>query len=173
MATTEQVREHEKIELAASVLRSGGSVRLRVFGTSMLPSLWPGDLVAVENNAPTKFVPGDIVLLLRDRRFLAHRLLAQPGTQWITRGDAMPQNDPPAQAGDLLGRVVRVERHGRSLLPPPVSPLTRMLASILCHCDFVRSVALRLHSARQRYLEREVLDMETRAPLVTQFLGHA
>lgn len=113
------------------------------------------------------------MLLLRDGGFLAHRLLADAGTPWITRGDAMPQNDPAAEAGDLLGRVVRIERNGRSFLPPSMSALTRVLACILCHCDFIRSVALRLHSARQLRRERDVLDVKTRAPLVAQFLGRA
>lgn len=153
MKTTAQVREHHQIKLAASVLRSGGSVRLRVFGTSMLPSLWPGDILTVENDPKNRFVPGDIVLRLRDGKLLAHRLLANRGTRWITRGDAMPQSDPPAEVEDLLGRVVRIERNRHSLLAPRISRPTRGLAWILGHSDLIRSLVLRLHSTwlrRQR-----------------------
>ena len=37
-----------KCELAAEVLRSSGRLRLQVTGWSMLPSIWPGDTLTVE-----------------------------------------------------------------------------------------------------------------------------
>jgi hypothetical protein len=155
MATGAQVREQEKISLVALVLRSGGGVRLRVFGTSMLPSLWPGDVVTVESGAPDKFVLGDIALALGNNQFRAHRLLATTGVHWITRGDAMPQNDPPVELHDLLGRVVSVERNGRRFSPPPLSVTCRLLGQIFCSCDCIRGIALRLHAAYQNCSERK------------------
>jgi hypothetical protein len=34
-------------ELVADVLRAGGEARVRVMGTSMLPALWPGDILVI------------------------------------------------------------------------------------------------------------------------------
>ena len=39
-------------ELVAELLRSGQAARLRVIGTSMLPTLWPGDRLRVEAADP-------------------------------------------------------------------------------------------------------------------------
>jgi len=36
-----------KCDLAADVIRGFGTLRLRVNGFSMLPSIWPGDVVCV------------------------------------------------------------------------------------------------------------------------------
>jgi hypothetical protein len=38
-------RETLGCELAAEVIRSFGRVRLRATGTSMLPAIWPGDVL--------------------------------------------------------------------------------------------------------------------------------
>lgn len=163
MAATAQLREQEKIGLVASVLQSGGCVRMRVFGASMLPSLWPGDVLIVEGSAPEKFVPGEIALVLRDGNFRAHRVVAQAGEQWITKGDAMPENDPVAELSELLGRVVSVERNGRGFVPPPLSFTCRLLSRIFCYCDFVRGLALRLHAARQnRFEQKAAVEMSLR-----------
>jgi signal peptidase I len=156
MAATAQVREQEKVGLVESMLRSGGCVRLRVFGASMLPALWPGDVLTVESRPPGKFIPGEIALVLSDGNFRAHRIIAQAGTQWVTRGDAVPQNDPPAEIGDLLGRVVSAERNGRHFVPPRLSRTYRIVGQVFCYCDFVRNLALRLHAARQNRFGQKV-----------------
>ena len=118
----------------------------------MLPSLWPGDLLTIQSAAYDEIAPGDIVLVLRDDRFFIHRLverrLGQDCLLWITRGDAMPHNDPPAAASELLGRVASIRRGNRSFVPSRrVSPLHSALAWMLCHWDRFRSLALRIHAA--------------------------
>jgi Peptidase S24-like len=147
-------REDPKLGLAAEMLRGGGTVRLKAWGTSMLPSVWPGDLLTIQSAAHDEVVPGDIVLVMRDSRFFVHRLVAtrQDGDclSWITRGDAMAQNDPPAAASELLGRVAGVSRTSRSFVPSRrVSLLQFALAKMLCHSDRLRVLALRIHAARQ------------------------
>ena len=67
------VREDTKLGLAAELLRGGGTVHLKAWGTSMLPSVWPGDLLTIQSAADDEVVPGDIVLVLRDNRFFVHR----------------------------------------------------------------------------------------------------
>jgi len=120
----------------------------------MLPSVWPGDLLTIQSAAYGEVVPGDIVLVMRDNLFFVHRLIAtrQDGDclSWITRGDAMPQNDPPAAASELLGRVAGISRASRSFAPSRrISLPQSALAKMLCHSDRLRVLALRIHAALQ------------------------
>ena len=105
---------HElKCDLAADVIRRFGTLRLRVNGFSMLPSIWPGDVVCVSGADRDAYRPGDVVLYSRKGRLFVHRLVEMAGEAVVTRGDAMLDADPPVRAGNLLGRVVSIERGGR------------------------------------------------------------
>src|SRR5713101_5606178 len=82
--------------LAEEIVRNFGQVRLRVFGTSMVPSILPGDLVSVERIEMENVSPGDVVLFLQSGRLFVHRVegrsaIAGEGLpvelQVITRGD--------------------------------------------------------------------------------------
>ena len=64
-------------ELAAESLRVSGGLRLRVRGESMLPTLWPGDVVEIASCSEDDVRAGEIVLALRDGRFFLHRLIAR------------------------------------------------------------------------------------------------
>jgi hypothetical protein len=152
MSHTPENCEDPKLGLAAEMLRSRNTVFLKAWGASMLPSVWPGDLLTIESAACDEVVPGDIVLMMRDNRFVVHRLVERRRDQdrfsWITRGDAMPHNDPPAAGSELLGRVACVCRSNRSFVPSRrVSPLHFALAR-MCRWDRFRNLALRIHAAR-------------------------
>jgi signal peptidase I len=153
MPSTLENLDDPRLGLAAEMLRGGGTVRLRAWGVSMLPSVWPGDLLTIQSAVHDEVVPGDIVLVMRDNRFVVHRLVERRRVQdrfsWITRGDAMPHNDPPAVASELLGRVAGVRHANRSFVPSRrVSLLQSVLAWILCRWDRFRNLALRIHAAR-------------------------
>ena len=148
-------RQDSKLGLAAEVLRCGGTVHLELRGTSMLPSLWPGDLLTIQSAACDEVVPGDIVLVLRDNRFFVHRLVEKRQSQdclsWITRGDAIRHNDPPVAASDLLGRVARIRRANRSFVPSRrVSQFRSVLAWTQWRWDRFRNLALRIHAEHLR-----------------------
>lgn len=141
-----------KLCLAAELLRGRGTLHLKVWGTSMLPTVWPGELVTIQSAADDEVVPGDIVLVLRDDRFFVHRLVerrvVQDSILLIMRGDAMPHNDPPAAASQLLGRVTRIRRGNRSLVPNRRVPVFQSAVTwVLCHCDRLRNLMLHLHAA--------------------------
>ena len=147
-----QDREDCKLDLAAEALRCCGTVRLKVWGTSMLPSLWPGDLLTLQTATQNDVIPGDIVLVLRDKRCFIHRLVAkQPGEDrvvFITCGDAMPDHDPPVAGAELLGRVIGVRRGNRSFVPSQrVSRFGSALAWLLCRSHLLRGLVLRFHAA--------------------------
>jgi hypothetical protein len=150
----EDREDDPKLSLAAEMLRGGGAVHLKAWGVSMLPSVWPGDLLTVQGAACGEVVPGDIVLVMRDNRFLVHRLVGtrhdEDRFSWTTRGDAMPHNDPPVATSELLGRVVGISRANRSFIPSrQVSLSDSALAWMLCRWNRFRILTLRIHAARQ------------------------
>jgi hypothetical protein len=143
-------REDYKLELATEVLRSGVAIRLQALGTSMLPSVWPGDVLSIEHALGKDMVPGDIVLVARDGRFFVHRLIEKDEPHWITRGDSLPQNDEAVTEDQLLGKVAVIYRKTGHIVPKPrVSVSGRALAWMLCRWDLFRNVSLRIHSFRQ------------------------
>lgn len=142
-----------KLVLAAEMLRCRDTVQLKAWGTSMLPSVWPGDRLTIQSVAYDGVVPGDIVLVLRDNRFFIHRLVEKRRDEdcisWVTRGDAMPHDDPPAAAAELLGRVAGIRRGRRSFVPGRrVAAFHFALGWMLCRWDRFRNLALRIHAAR-------------------------
>lgn len=145
-------QECSKRELAASLLRAGGVLRLRVTGSSMIPTLWPGDTILI---APAGFETvrrGEIVLVARDGRFFVHRVRAESGEGshhlLLTRGDCMSHDDPAVARNELLGRITAVRRHQRILVPARLSWVRWVLARVLTHSDRCRSLALRWHARR-------------------------
>jgi hypothetical protein len=171
MALITEDCENLKLDLAADVLRSYGTLRLRALGTSMLPSIWPGDVLSIENQSYEQIVPGDLVLVMRDRRFFVHRLIEKSDGEtcsgWITRGDSLPQNDPAAATAELLGRVCSIRRGRRVIIPGRrVSLLARALAWMLRHWHPVRYVALRMQSIWENRRNR------VRASIFYKRVGH-
>jgi len=146
--------------LVAESLRASGCSRLRVRGESMLPALWPGDVIEIASCSPEDARPGEIVLALRDGRLFLHRFLApcEP-SGFLLRGDSMPGPDPQFPSEALLGRLVQKVDEGRTVCPAVLRPgfrakwlgvkWSRALGALLCHCGVARRLALKLHSRRQ------------------------
>jgi len=44
-------------------------------GASMLPAVWPGDVLSVCRGSSTQALPGDIILFARQGRLFAHRVV--------------------------------------------------------------------------------------------------
>jgi signal peptidase I len=101
--------------LAGEIVRKFGEVRLRVFGTSMVPSILPGDMISVQRADLFEISPGEIVMYLRDDRLFVHRVVARAGThgdpRLITRGDRLTYDDPLVSSSELLGRVTSIQTH--------------------------------------------------------------
>jgi hypothetical protein len=148
------VREQHKQSLAVEVLRKTGMLRLAARGYSMLPTLWPGDVLTVEAQSFDQVRAGDVVLFAREDRFFIHRILrkdaSSSGDYLITRGDAMPEEDAPVVAGELLGKVVTTERRDDGVAVPACSGLRRRVGLMLAHNIRLRSLALRWHAWRVR-----------------------
>lgn len=132
-----------KAALLADVLGRFGRVRMRVTGSSMIPSIWPGDVVTVERCEPGRAQIGDIAVFLRDDRVFAHRLVGHVERHLVTQGDAMPTPDPPVSAREFAGIVVGIGRDGCQLVPGELRPAGRLLAGIVKRSTFATRLILR------------------------------
>lgn len=130
--------------LAVEALRRSGYLRLQVSGASMLPSLWPGDVVKIESCPVEEVGRDEIVFAFRNSRFFLHRFVAGDGNGFVTRGDSMPAPDPAFPANALLGRLVSVNRDGQEV-EISCRPWTRMIGLLFCHSSIARRAALGLH----------------------------
>ena len=146
--------------LAVEALRRTGRLRLQVHGESMLPALWPGDLVEIAACSLHDVERNEIVLAFREGRFFLHRFLApQEQRGFLTRGDSMPGPDPVFPADALLGKLMHVVRDGQTV-SAPLQPWSRVVGMIFCYCSSARHAALRFHS--WRYSRRlQVAEPET------------
>jgi signal peptidase I len=143
-----------KCELAGEVLRSSGALRLRVMGWSMLPAVWPGDTLVIERVESGAVSEGDIILFERDRRLFAHRVVTKSSpagdTKILTRGDAMPQPDPPLSERDMLGKVTSVVRNGKCIEPSRTPRFSeRAVAALVRNSEIAARVVVGVHGMRQ------------------------
>jgi signal peptidase I len=141
-----------RLELAAEILQRGERINLRVQGASMLPSLFPGDVLTIRRCDPREIVAGDIVFFRREGRCFAHRVAERMtgGTacRMRTRGDALTDCDPPVSESEVLGRVTHVERNGRRLPPPRLGPVRSLLAGVVRRSNWA---ARALVAARNKF----------------------
>jgi hypothetical protein len=96
---------------------AGGDVSLMVRGASMLPAVWPGDVVTVRRCEFADLQPSQIALFHRDGKLTAHRIQKISNNEIITRGDALACFDPPVRASEIVGRVESIYRNGRKFSP--------------------------------------------------------
>jgi signal peptidase I len=110
--------------LAEEVIRTFGEVRLRVFGTSMVPAMLPGDVVTIRRAGLEEISSGEVVLFAQNARLFVHRVVSQKAISpaWkiedaciVTRGDRLQHEDPPVSSRELLGRVISLERDNRKI----------------------------------------------------------
>jgi signal peptidase I len=143
------MRDDSRQSLALEVLRKHGEIRIAALGLSMLPTLWPGDILTIRTVSVSECKPEDVVLYERKGRLVIHRIVrhrfARGERFLITRGDAISHEDNPVPAGHLLGRVTAVERGGRSAPVASLSRPTRLAGLVLGSSARLRSLALRVH----------------------------
>lgn len=99
-------------------------------GTSMLPTIAPGQQVVVECGRDP--VVGDVVVFRRDDRVMVHRLTARAGSWLLTWGDANRLPDEPVDSSQVVGVVPSVARGPRTFLR---LVLPRVFATWLCPVD--------------------------------------
>jgi signal peptidase I len=146
--------------LCVEVVRSFGEAKLAITGTSMLPVIWPGDILEVRAQSVAEIFGGQVVVVERQGYLVAHRVvrkLEQNGeTILVTRGDRLRRPDPPVSSQEVLGCVTAVLRGNRRKLPRMT--LGCLVASwILCRSEFATRAFLRLAAFRRRPSPTETL----------------
>ena len=122
-------------ELILAVARTSGEVSLKLSGTSMLPAVWPGDVVTVRRCDLAELQPRQIVLFHREGTLVAHRVLLASQNQLMTQGDSVPACDPPVNASEVVGQVIGISRNGQPV-PVGFSFWQRSAAFFLRRSDF-------------------------------------
>lgn len=113
--TTWQLDGKDFLVLLESLLDEGHSVRFRVTGSSMYPSIRSDDQVILIRGGIDQLAVGHVVLV-RDSNGqpVLHRILqctgAGPSTRIFVRGDHAPESGQWVSPSSIVGRVLRVER---------------------------------------------------------------
>jgi len=140
-------------DLLKEVLRRWGCARLRVNGTSMLPSLLPYDVISLKPCSASELVAGDLVLCEGAEGWLLHRVVSLEDGLVHTRGDLLLFNDPPTPVEKVIAKAIALERFGRRRPIPPAGPATRIFARAEQSLGFLAAAA---HIyARLRYRSAE------------------
>ncbi len=97
---------------------------------------------------------GDVVLVGREGRLCAHRIIGTSGgrdnPQWITQGDALPKPDRPVAGTELLGRVTYLIREGRLIpVPAELSAMKSLVARVILRSIPAARALVYLHRMRQ------------------------
>ena len=151
METLFDPRDLSKNELAAQALRSFGELRLCVTGSSMLPAVRPDDKLLIRCCHIEEAGHDDIVLFIRQSRLFAHRVVSRSAAHLITQGDGLAEPDLPVAAHELLGKVIRVIRRGKTIRhgSKPGWP-ARIAAALFRRSAMAGRLFIRLHGLQGR-----------------------
>jgi hypothetical protein len=149
-------RDALKLELAAEVLREFAEVQFVARGSSMLPTIYPGDCLMVRAFGDGGPRCGDIVLYRRGDEFRVHRLVRILGegsaTIYVLRGDALTEEDAPVRGGELLGRVTSLARREKFLkLRRPIGVGQCVLRLMVRQSKIAGALLLGWHAMQERY----------------------
>jgi hypothetical protein len=106
--TTAEFRQ----ELLRELIQKTGTVRIRATGTSMVPTIWPGDELECQRISGQVFA-GDIVAFGRGERLFIHRVVQVVGDTVITQGDRLSGPDQPVGRAGLMAVVTSVIHQGK------------------------------------------------------------
>jgi len=107
----------------------------------MLPTIWPGDTLLVEQVEFSPVAEGEIILFRRERRLFAHRIVRSGRFDILTRGDSMAAPDLPVDRDEVLGRIVSIIRNGKRFQPrTSLRVHERVVAGVVQHSDLAARV---------------------------------
>jgi len=120
-----QISSVTACRLVAESVRKCGEIRLRAVGTSMVPAIHPGDVLSIQPINLEEVSRGDVVVYAREQVLIVHRVVQTSDDSsepyLVTRGDRLRRDDAPIPAGEVLGRVVSIERKNRRVRVYPFS----------------------------------------------------
>ena len=129
-------------ELITELLQEGYKVNFSAPGHSMFPTIMANETIMVEPIDPGTVRLRDIILYRTNGRLIAHRVIriekekngavtefpSANRLQFVVRGDASRSCDDPVKAGQILGKVVSIERNGCHIDPYGLSHKISCLA---------------------------------------------
>jgi len=166
-----------RLELAAEVLQRFGEVRFVAYGSSMVPSIYPGDLLTVRSQSVADARRGEIVLFLLGGRPYVHRVMRKWPERnrvvFATRGDSLAKEDPSVDASQLLGRVRAIHRHGKSVaIVIKPGPFTRAYRWAVRNSPALTRFLLAAHNLRTRLAGRATEFADSSADRLQGFASH-
>jgi len=123
--------------VTVDLLKSGQSVRFQAPGRSMTPTIREDETITVDPASASTVRKGDIILYSNKTGVIAHRVVhiekndySLPPHSFILRGDASITDDKPVAPGQVLGKVVSVERGGQSIALCGMKAKTKRIARL-------------------------------------------
>ncbi|MBI5650998.1 MAG: GNAT family N-acetyltransferase [Chloroflexi bacterium] len=103
-------------ELTRVVLEHGKPFRFTARGYSMSPFIQDGDAITLAPFADAPHI-GEVVAFINPAsdRLVVHRLIAETSDGFVLKGDNIAEPDGVFARAQILGRVVRVERDGKTV----------------------------------------------------------
>jgi hypothetical protein len=150
---SEALAEHREAmfpQLITELLHDGYKVSFSAPGHSMFPTITANEIIMVEPIEPETVRMRDIILYRTNGQLIAHRVVGinshtginalphsdldtppsalDPQNIFTCRGDAAAACDGPVKAGQILGRVISIERYGCRIDPYSATHKIRCLA---------------------------------------------
>jgi signal peptidase I len=117
--------ENQKIikELGFILLSEGKTLKVKVDGYSMYPTIKPGTVIYIEplslGSVPSR---GETIAWKRESGLVVHRLVRiikkEKQTLFFTRGDSCAREDQPVTYDQIAGRVVGIESEADKIKIP-------------------------------------------------------
>jgi signal peptidase I len=152
----------EKCLLVGDAVRSFGTVRLRVTGSSMLPAVWPGDTLVILRRNINELRLGDMLLYCREGRLVVHRVVSRSASRGqsgiAVRGDSLSKQDDLVRPSEIFGTVSGIVRNGKYIQPSSsLKYYQRLIAVLISHSNSLARLVVFIHSICSAAWRREAL----------------
>lgn len=122
-----------------------GMTPLIILSGSMKPTIMPGDVVIIREQAPSRYELGDVATYQAGDRTYTHRIVGEAGGSFILKGDSNNVADDTVTADRFIGKVVlRIPKIGVAILffktPPGMAVLLVLLVLVLYGEDIYQKI---------------------------------
>jgi hypothetical protein len=107
--------------LSSEILKGGKVLRFTAHGSSMVPFIFDGDVLTIQDVGSSMVAKGDIVFYrTQNDGLMAHRIIKVHSTdgkvRFSARGDGSPGSEEIIDADQVIGEVISIRR-GRRTFP--------------------------------------------------------